>query len=350
MRPLFQTTADRLLGERVTPASREAAEQGEWPAALWQEIEDSGLTFALVREDFGGAEASWNDVFPIAVAAGKYAAPVPLLETLLVNALLDQADFEPPLGPSTLSTDTLTLADGRVSGTLENAAFARQADHVLCTVQDGERVKWALLKQSDGAISDEALNIAREPRDNLTFSNAKPVALLERPASTLDPLLAGGALMRAAQIAGALEAITNMAVEYAGERVQFGRSISKFQAIQQMLAQLAEHAALSYTATDRAFGEGLSDPDRLSLAVAKAVTSEAAGQGAQIAHAVHGAIGFTYEHALHHFTRRLWSWRSEFGSQSVWTSQLGRAACARGSAAVWPAVTADRWTDTETTR
>jgi acyl-CoA dehydrogenase len=348
MRPLFATTAERLLGERVTPASREAAEGGEWPAALWQDIEESGLTFALVREAFGGAEASWNDVFPIAIAAGKYAAPVPLLETLLVNGLLDQAGHEPPLGPSTLSADMLILSDGTVSGQLDNVPFARQADHVLCAVQDGKTVQWALLQRADGILTGEGLNIAREPRDSLAFTSARPVILLERPASNLDPLLAGGALMRAAQIAGALEAITNMSVQYAGERVQFGRSISKFQAIQQMLAQLAEQAALSYTATDRAFSEGLTDPDRLSLAVAKAVTSEAAGHGAQIAHAVHGAIGFTYEHALHHFTRRLWSWRSEFGSQSVWNSRLGRAACARGSAAVWPAVTADRWTDMET--
>lgn len=350
MRTLFQTTVDRLLGDRVTPASREAAEQGEWPAALWQEIEDSGLTLALVREEFGGAEASWSDTFPIAVAAGKFATPVPLVETLLVNGLLDQAGMEPPPGPSTLAPGTLALAGGTVSGTLDNLPFARQAEHVLCAVEEGGRVQWALLKRADGALSGEALNIAREPRDNLTFTKAQPVALLERPASSLDPLLAGGALMRAAQIAGALEAITNMSVQYAGERVQFGRPIAKFQAIQQMLAQLAEQAALSFTATDRAFSEGLSDPDRLSLAVAKAVTSEAAGEGARIAHAVHGAIGFTYEHALHHFTRRLWSWRSEFGSQSVWTSQLGRAACQHGAAALWPAVTADRWTDTETMR
>ena len=47
---------------------------------------------------------------------------------------------------------------------------------------------------------------------------------------------------------------------------------------------------------------------------------EAAGDGAAIAHQVHGAMGFTYEHSLHHFTRRLWAWREEFGNESFWAA------------------------------
>ena len=55
---------------------------------------------------------------------------------------------------------------------------------------------------------------------------------------------------------------------------------------------------------------------------------------------MHGAIGFTHEHALHFATRRLWAWREEFGSDAAWASELGHAAIAARAAGFWPGVTA----------
>ena len=75
------------------------------------------------------------------------------------------------------------------------------------------------------------------------------------------------------------------------------------------------------------------------MAVAKARAGEAAGRAAEIAHQVHGAMGFTHEHALHQSTRRLWSWRDEFGNESFWQQRLGRAVAAAGAAALWPRIT-----------
>ncbi len=77
-----------------------------------------------------------------------------------------------------------------------------------------------------------------------------------------------------------------------------------------------------------------------AAAVAKIRAGEAAGKVSEIAHQVHGAIGFTHEHSLHHLTRRLWSWRDEFGIESDWSVELGRAVAARGPAALWPLLTA----------
>jgi acyl-CoA dehydrogenase len=47
-------------------------------------------------------------------------------------------------------------------------------------------------------------------------------------------------------------------------------------------------------------------------------------------------MGFTQEHPLHRATRRLWSWRDEFGSDALWQERIGRAVCAGGGAALWP--------------
>jgi hypothetical protein len=55
---------------------------------------------------------------------------------------------------------------------------------------------------------------------------------------------------------------------------------------------------------------------------------------------VHGAIGFTHEHSLHRVTRRLWSWRDEFGTESHWSRELGKEVSAAGADTLWPMITA----------
>ena len=67
---------------------------------------------------------------------------------------------------------------------------------------------------------------------------------------------------------------------------------------------------------------------------------EAASVGAGLAHQAHGAIGFTQEYELHYLTRRLWSWRDEFGNEAEWNAVVGRAALAAGADGLWPALTA----------
>jgi acyl-CoA dehydrogenase len=78
---------------------------------------------------------------------------------------------------------------------------------------------------------------------------------------------------------------------------------------------------------------------RFEVSVAKVRVGEAAGIGAGIAHQSHGAIGFTYEHSLHFVTRRVWSWRAEFGAESHWAAQIGREVASRGGEGLWPHVT-----------
>ncbi len=59
----------------------------------------------------------------------------------------------------------------------------------------------------------------------------------------------------------------------------------------------------------------------------------------RISHQVHGAIGFTYEYALQFLTRRLWSWRAEFGANGEWGEVLGRMAVAQGGEHLWACLT-----------
>ena len=145
-----------------------------------------------------------------------------------------------------------------------------------------------------------------------------------------------GAFARTAQIAGALDAALALSVGYVNERVQFGRPLGKFQAVQQSLASFACEAAAANCAAMGA-AQALDRGDgRFEVAAAKLRANRAAGVGTRVAHQVHGAIGFTQDYALHPLTTRLWHWRSEFGNDAYWARRLGEKVATRGAAAFWP--------------
>lgn len=330
MKDMFEETVERILSDLVTPGLIGEAEIGVWPDALWTAIEDNGLAIAAAPETSGGIGGSWHDAFVLIRAAGRHAAPIPLAETLLVNWLLGLAGLNVAPGIATVAIKGGSLDGDRFSGTLSDVPWGGQARHVLTVANDR-----LVLLACEEAENLPAFNTAREPRDTLMFPSVRPIAIAPFES---DKLLLGGAMIRSAQIAGSLGRLLDIAIDYANQRVQFGRPIGKFQAIQHQIAVLAEQTALASAAAEMAFAASTGGPAPVAVAAAKSVASEAAGQGAAIAHAVLGAIGFTYEHALHFSTRRLWSWRSEFGSQTYWASKLGTLLCNHGSQGLWPSL------------
>lgn len=351
LQTILAETCTRLFTDQATPAVLEGAEKGEWPAALWQALEENGLTLPQVPEARGGAGGSWNDAFVVLMAAGRFAAPVPLAETILAGSILAEAGLDAPLGPMTVAPvhidERLTLARQgsgfTLSGRATRVPWGARAEHVVVVADAGGSPMIALVAGA-GAKTESDASLAREPRDTLTWSGAPVVAAAPRRGRLgAQPVWAGGALVRAAQMAGGLEFLLAQSVKYVTERKQFGRPLAAFQAIQQNLALLAGHTAAAGMAAQQAFhtvertGEG--GDASFEIAVAKVRTGEAASLGAGIAHQAHGAIGFTYEHSLHFVTRRLWSWRAEFGAENHWSVALGRQVATRGAEALWPHMT-----------
>ncbi len=285
------------------------------------------------------------DGFAVLRVAGRFAAPVPIAETLIAGWLLARAGITLPGGPLTVAPvhadGRITLgADGRLGGRARQVPFARNAGHIaVLAARGGEPV--AALVATAGLPISQGTSLAGEPRDTVSFDGVVPAAV--RPVDLdQDRLVTFGAAVRLQQIAGALEKILEQSVQYALDRSQFGRPIAKFQAVQHNLATLAGEVAAASAAADAA-AEACSgrDPVISEVAIAKVRGGEAAGTGAAIAHQVHGAMGFTYEHSLHHATRRLWSWREEFGNEAVWARRLGEMVAARGADQLWPFITQD---------
>lgn len=345
-RTILEDQVNRLFSDMVTKDLQETAETGEWPAALWQAIEENGLPGILVPEEAGGSGAGWADAQVVIRAAGRYRAPVPLAETILASWLLAGAGLEVPPGPLTVAPsqagDVLSLRhDGdtwRLSGAAARVPWGARADHVVAVAGlDGE-AHVALVANGAYEASPET-NVAAEPRDSLRFDDAAVAAAPAAPGLGYDAAFRYGALLRSVQMAGALEFLLSESVQYAKDRVQFGRTISKFQAVQQELARLAGQLAAASAAAEAACVAADKGDAAFEIAVAKIRAGEAATQGTSIAHQTHGAIGFTYEHALHFATRRLWSWRAEFGSEKYWAEKLGRELAGRGGDALWPFLT-----------
>jgi alkylation response protein AidB-like acyl-CoA dehydrogenase len=337
-------TATRIFQDLCEPAIVNNAEKGEWPKALWDALEESGLTLTWVPDQLGGAGAALADGLAVLRVSGRFTAPVPLAETLMAGWLLGRAGIVVPSGPMTVAPvhadgRIALTADGTLTGRARRVPFARNAGHIAVLAHRGNEALVALVSAA-GLTINQSTSLAGEPRDDVSFDGVVPETV--RLATVDEDLLVSfGAAVRLQQIAGALEKILEQSVQYALDRSQFGRPIAKFQAVQHNLAMLAGEVAAASAAADAA-ADACTLPDIAisEIAIAKVRGGEAAGTGAAIAHQVHGAMGFTYEHSLHHATRRLWAWREEFGNEAVWAARLGRMVAERGADELWPFITA----------
>tara|TARA_Y100000590_G_C15723203_1_gene1014210 strand:+ start:681 stop:1718 length:1038 start_codon:yes stop_codon:yes gene_type:complete len=333
---ILSESVTRLFEDLATREVLEEAETGIWPENLWKELEEMGVMQALVPEESGGVGASWNEVESVIRAAGRYCIPVPLVETMVASWLCSSCGLEVPKGILTLAAGGKLEGSGsKVKGVLDRVPWGGRATAILAeAVIDGEDS--IVLLEPDSGEKLAGQNLAKEPRDTLSFTNC--AILTGNPLSKDFPkglVELYGALARSVQITGALENLLGESVQFANDRVQFGRPIGKFQAIQHQLAILASETAAARAASSAACTAADSKKAFFEIAVAKARSGEAAGIGSKIAHATHGAIGFTYEHALHFTTRRLWSWRAEFGAEAVWRDRLGEKALDRGADNLW---------------
>ena len=334
---LIHDAAHRLFAQYVSVDLLQKAESGEWPDALWEAVEDAGFLDTLADRDMSAAERAANTAVLLRAAA-RHLAPIPLAETVVVRAWLAARKVKAPRGPLTfavLDGHTHTHGDhAHLDGKVSRVPFARHSAALLVAAKGGH--EGVLIAPRRGKSAAGA-NIANEARDSLVFGDTAGVTV---PGISGEDLLCAGAALRAMAIAGALERVLMQTVEYSRQRVQFGKPIASFQAIQQQLAILAGHTAAAGIAAEAAIAD-LEAPERLchSAAVAKVRAGDAASAATNIAHQVHGAIGITKEHSLHFATRRLWSWRAEFGSESYWAEQLGRVACAAGAEKYWASVT-----------
>lgn len=303
---------------------------------LWRRLGDLGLVRLTGPEQHGGSGASWHEAAELLSAAVSHGVRIPLAEhDLLACWLLETSGM-----PVDDAVRTVCVLDRQ--GTATAVPWAASADRIVVVwrAEGGHRVADVAAEQ---LTVTPGSNLIGEPRDTVT---AEPAGLRGVPVTVplLTQLRLKGALVRSIQVSAALDRVLQMCLEHAAARVQFGRPLAGFQAVQQLIADIAAEAALARAATEAALHAAVIDewstPNvNFLVAAARSCAGHATAVVVRNAHQVHGAIGTTREHRLHEFTRAALAWRSEFGSLRYWDEQVTDAALLASTGGLWGLIT-----------
>jgi alkylation response protein AidB-like acyl-CoA dehydrogenase len=225
-------------------------------------------------------------------------------------------------------------AEGRISGAVPRVLAAGEVSRLVVPVTGpgrgaGDGPGPLALRLVDAAED----GVRRARRDLLDRSRSVADVVLEAvPSAPLEcdapAVLAGAALRSAVLLAadslGATERMLTMAVDYSGQRRQFGVPIASFQAVKHAAATIlvGVEAARSVVYLAAASAQG-GDPQALMhAAAAKAQVTAAGARAADSALTIHGAIGYTWEHDLHLFYKRAKLDERLFGAPAAWNEVL----------------------------
>ncbi|MEV0668839.1 acyl-CoA dehydrogenase [Mycobacterium sp. NPDC050441] len=309
-------------GERITHDSR-----------LWQHLDSLGLVRLTGTAESGGSGAGWFEAAELLSAAVRHGVRIPLAEHDLLACWLMEAAGQAI--DDAVRTVYLAPRSGRATAPVP---WASDAERIVVLAPSGDGFLLTELDASEAAIST-GMNLIGEPRDVITLDTEALRGHRVSP-DLVTQLGRRSAMVRAIQVCAALDRAVALSIEHVASRVQFGRPLAKFQAIQNLISDAAAEAALARAATDAALGTAIgTDWNSAHLDFQIAMARSCAGHAASVvtrnAHQVHGAIGTTHEHRLHEYTRAALAWRSEFGSVRFWDDQVAAAAVAAGGQQLW---------------
>ncbi|GEE01652.1 acyl-CoA dehydrogenase [Gordonia spumicola] len=316
-------------------ALAEAPRTVTWDDDLWATLTELGLTRLTGSDDAGGSGAGWTEAAELLRAAAAAGVPTPYVEhDLLAGWLLETAGL-----PVDDARRTAAVVDA--DGVAHGVGWADSADKIVVVHRSGDG--WTVSDVDCSNIRVTAgVNRAGEPRARIVVDTST-LAGTPVDAAIPDLFRLRGALARGIQVSGALESILRLSVEHTTARVQFGRPLSRFQAVQNAVSDIAAEAALARTVTEGAVVEAVASSwggsTAFKVAVARSCVGHAASVAVRAGHQVHGAIGTTREHRLHEFTRPALAWRSEFGSVSSWDRVVADAALGAGPDGLWALIT-----------
>lgn len=343
--------ATSILQNLSTPPAVRRAEPHGWNDELWSVLAETGFTSISVPEASGGSGGDIADACAVIEALGRFAAAVPIVETgLLAGWALAAAGLELPTGPATVgvgATDDMidlrkSARGWQVSGRLHRVPWARQATRIVL-ILPADGTDHVVSVRTEDLDIEQGRNLAGESRDTVLIEDVTAETIAPAPPGvTVQALQLRGALGRAVSTAGALTRVADLTTQYTGTREQFGRPLARFQAVQRHIVRIAEWTQAAGIAAEAAALNADPAPDFFDVAAAKIVAGEAASVAAAAAHQAHGAIGMTKEYELGGLSRRLWSWRDEFGSESYWSRLLGQQLAQAGAEQLWPRITTGR--------
>jgi alkylation response protein AidB-like acyl-CoA dehydrogenase len=349
---MLKTTARAFLeAECPTSYVREMEEDERgFTAELWAKMADQGWLGLIVPETYGGVGMSFFDLSLLLEETGRALLPGPLFSDVVLGGMAiadagteaQKQELLPGLAqgqiivtmaltePNTrldavgIETRATQREDGFViNGTKLFVPYAHVSDYLIVVTRTGdedEDITLFLVPRETTGVSVQLLKTIASDRqsevvlDDVSVPRSAVLGEAGKGWKTIKKVLAWGAAGKCAEMSGGAQAVLDMTVEYAKQRVQFGRPIGSFQAIQHHCADMATDVEGSRYLTHQAawrLSNGL--PAEREVAIAKAWVSDAYSRVCAVAHQCHGAIGFTKEHDMQLYSRRAKAAEVAFG-------------------------------------
>jgi 3-oxochol-4-en-24-oyl-CoA dehydrogenase len=326
---LASTVRGVLTAHKALQAARALLESEDEPRpTYWSEMADLGWLGIHLPEEYGGSGAGLLELVVVLDELGRQVAPGPFLPTVLASAVISQCgapEQKQRLLPGLADGSTtaalglggpdLVLANGILSGGAGVVLGGSAADLFLFRVGDDVAIVQAdapgltlhragNLDPTRRSVATQADNVAVRSEDLITGAGGRALAL----ARTLG----------SAEAVGGAAACVDDAVDYAKQRVQFGRTIGTFQAVKHHCANMLVAAELATALVWDAARASVDGEDEFTFIAAMAATLafEPFVQNAQLNIQVHGGIGFTWEHDAHLYLRRALVLNALFGTPS----------------------------------
>ena len=362
---LIRSSASEYLSDRAPSDFVRAMAEDEqgYTEEFWREIGELGWLGLIVPESYGGSGMDMSDMAVLLAEWGVALAPGPLVESAVVSAaaidtfgsetqkhkwLSSITSGELVAVPSLVGIDGFTdhaalgaraseTSNGWVlSGTARFVPFGNSADLVLMPAEtDAGVTMFAVpIRSAEGTVNIERLKMASGApacdveMNEVVVPSTSIIGETGGGNEVVEHMTMFGAAARACQMVGAGSAVTDRTIAYVKDRRQFGRPIGAFQVIQHYMADMVTKVKSAKHLADRAAWALTADVDSGSasriVSQAKWAANTLMNDIVWKAHQSHGAIGFTWEHDLHLYTRRILSWRADFGDSDSHIENLAR--------------------------
>jgi alkylation response protein AidB-like acyl-CoA dehydrogenase len=355
---ILTTTARAFLRQHCSPelVQRLALDERGFDETLWRRMAELGWPGLLIPAELGGSDGSLLDVILLVEEMGRAVLPGPFVSSAVVATSLVLAAGSPAqqkrLLPALAAGEfivSLALVEesgsfdpgavalecavpGRLSGRKLFVKDAHVADELLVAVRVGGAPALVVVPTDRPGIVRLPLHaISGEKLFEVTFDRVEIrqddlLGAIGDGRAGLASALRAGALARTAEMVGGAQRVLELAIEHAKTRVQGGRPIGGYQAIQHACADLVRDVdaarALLYLAAWTA-AEGR--PDEIEAARAKAYASEACLTVARRGHQILGAISYCEEHPLHLVHKRIQAASLDFGDAQLHLETVARA-------------------------
>ncbi|MCH9036309.1 MAG: acyl-CoA/acyl-ACP dehydrogenase [Chloroflexi bacterium] len=364
---MLRRTARELLEKECPKALVRDMEEDEkgYSPELWQKFAEQGFLGLPFSEEYGGTGFGFLDLMVLVEEFGRALVPGPYFYTVVLSGMAisefgteeQKKEYLPKIADGqAIMTFAHTEPSGRwdaggvsVTGVADGDDFvlngvklfvpdAHVSDYLLVTARTKESdnpedgITVFLVDAKTSGISYEVLKtIASDKQcevvlEDVRVPRSNVLGEVDRGWPVVDQMLRRGAVGKCAEMVGNSQQVLEMTVEYAKTRVQFGRPIGSFQAIQHHCANMATDVDGSRFITYQAAWRLSEDmPCDREVSMAKAWVSEACRRVAALGHQVHGGIGFTKEHDMQLFFRRAKQAELFFGDADYHKEKVAQA-------------------------